>query len=351
MATQNLDHANLDAALGGSLVREDVMEKIFKIDEIKLEFTSMLGRSSSHNRYRSFTTDELGAPITTNKHVDGADINQNDAKIGDRQGNHHQISVKEVKVSTRANAARSIGRAGSLTYQVMMAQKRLRRDVEAQMCTQLPSVEDDGDSTAGQSAGIWAWIKTNTLFGTSGSDGGFNPSTKIVDAPTAGTKFQLSEVMIRNVSQSVYMAGGETFYIMGVPNTIRAISEHLFTASARGATQTNYNQGSEKGDSSRFYGAHTVMVSDFGQILTFVPNRLQPLISGTIGTNGVASLFFLDPSKLSQSFLTGYRTERLAKTGLSEKRMVHVDYTLLVTNEKSQGAIRDIDVELPVVPG
>ena len=51
----------------------------------------------------------------------------------------------------------------------------------------------------------------------------------------------------------------------------------------------------------------------------------------------------LDPKHLKQSFLTGYRVEPLAKTGLSEKRMMSVDYSLCVLNEKSQGAIFDVD--------
>jgi hypothetical protein len=78
-------------------------------------------------------------------------------------------------------------------------------------------------------------------------------------------------------------------------------------------------------------------------VLKLKDNRLQKEDAA-----GSASLYFLDPSHLYQSFITGYRTEPLAKTGLSEKRLISCDYSLLVTNEKSQGVIADIDTTAPM---
>ena len=86
------------------------------------------------------------------------------------------------------------------------------------------------------------------------------------------------------------------------------------------------------------YGSANCFITDFGQVLFMRDNRLQPVEAAD-----ESILYFLDPNHLYQSFLTGYRTEPLAKTGLSEKRLIAVDYTLLVTNEKSQGALKDID--------
>jgi len=52
---------------------------------------------------------------------------------------------------------------------------------------------------------------------------------------------------------------------------------------------------------------------------------------------------------IEQSFLKGYTTVPLAKTGLSEKRLMSVNYSLKVLNEKSQGAIYAIDETAAVV--
>lgn len=336
MATTNLDHQNLDAMSGGSAVRENVLEKIWEIDNIPLPFTELVGADTTGNRYAEFVTDELGAAATDNKQVDGADIDQDDSQIGDRQGNHCQISVKSVRVSTRADAANSIGRMGDLGYQVSQAQKRLRRDVEAQMLTPQASVQDDGNTVAGVSGGLAAWIKTNASVGATGSVGGFNATTKVIDAPTAGTKRALTETLLRDMLQLVYEAGGDSEYLMSTPQTIRIMSEYMFTSSARIAVQQN--AVSNPGGPMEAVGSVNVFISDFGQVVKMKDNRLQAETAA-----GVADLFILDPAFIRQSFMKGYAVEPLAKTGLSEKRLISVDYTLLVTNEKSQGIIRDID--------
>lgn len=343
MTAANLDHTDLNAATFGGVVREDVMEKIWLIDRFPLPFTDLCAKDTSGNQYKEFTVDELGAAATDNATIDGADVTQNDTVIGNRQGNYHQTAVKGIQVSHRANAANSIGRQGSLSYQISRGQQRLRRDVEAQMLTPQASVAGDGAAVAGVSAGFQAWIKTNVSYGATGSAGGFNFSTGIVDAPTAGTARALTETLVRDIAQMVYEEGGNTYCLMGTPQVIRLLSEYLFSSSARIATQTNYNQGTNQNQGSTAYGSNNVFVTDFGQILRMKDNRLQAVTAAN-----ESALFFIDNTKIRQSFLTGYRTMPLARTGLSEKRMISVDYSLLVTNEKAHGCIADIDETAPV---
>jgi hypothetical protein len=341
MATTNTDHTDLNAALKGGVVREDVMDKIWLLDKFPLPFTDMCSTGTHGNQYVEYTTDELGAAATDNAVVDGADISQNDAVLGKRVGNYTQTAVKSVQISTRANASNSIGRQGSLSYQIMRAQQRLRRDVEAQMLTHQASVAGDGNTVAGVSAGLGAWLETNVSVGATGSTGGFNTTTGLIDAPTPGTARALTETLIRDIAQSVYENGGESIYLMGTPTVIRRLSEYLFSSSARIATMTNDNASGTSPMTA--YGSANVFVTDFGQILTLVSNRMQPQ-----DDTDVSTLYFLDPKHLKQSFMRGYRTEPLAKTGLSEKRLISVDYSLCVLNEKSQGAIMAIDETAPV---
>jgi hypothetical protein len=81
--------------------------------------------------------------------------------------------------------------------------------------------------------------------------------------------------------------------------------------------------------------------TDFGT-LKLVPNRLQQKHTDS-GSTQVADVFILDPSYLSLSYLKGYRTEDLAKTGLSENKQMSVDWTLKVLTEKSMAIIGDIN--------
>jgi len=77
--------------------------------------------------------------------------------------------------------------------------------------------------------------------------------------------------------------------------------------------------------------------------LKLVPNRLQPTHKDSGGSIDVADVFILDPSYLSLSYLKGYRTEDLAKTGLAENKQMSVDWTLKVLTEKSHAIIGDIN--------
>ena len=335
MTAANLDHTNLNAAESGGVVNESVMQKIWEIDQFPLPLTDLCSKGTHGNQYNEFTTDELGAAATDNAAIDGADLTGNDASVGLRVGNYTQTGTKIVQVSTRANASDSIGRQGSLSYQVSQNQKRLRRDVEAQMCTAQASVAGDGTAVAGISAGLGAWIETNVVGGVGYVAGGFDPATNLIDAPTFGTARAISETMIKDIVQAVYTEGGESRILMARPEVIRLISEFYFGSTAKAASMVNDNaSGTNK---LTAYGSTNVIVTDFGT-LNLLPNRLQPVTAADTST-----VYLLDPTHLKQSFLTGYRTEPLGKTGLSEKRMMSCDYQLCVLNEKSQGAIFDVD--------
>ena len=342
MAT--ITHVAADAVKFGGVIREDVMEKIWDISNIPLPFTELCSKGTHTNRRVEFVTDELAPPVTSNAVVEGSDPTQNDGKLGARLGNYTQIAVKRVIVTDTSEAANSIGGQASLSYQVKERQKELRRDVEAQMLSHQGSVAGDANTIAGVSAGIGAQLKSNVDVGATGAVGGFNDTTGLFVAPTPGTARALSEKTIRDVLQSVYEAGGNTTIAMARPPVIRALSEYLFTGTARVATLTSDKAQKGDGGALTAYGSVNVFVTDFGQTIQLRDNRLQAADAA-----GVSSMYLLDPSHLKQSFMRGYMVEPLAKTGLSDKRLMSVQYSLLVLNEKSQGAIFDIDETAAVV--
>lgn len=211
------------------------------------------------------------------------------------------------------------------------------------MLTLQASVAGDGATVPGKSAGLGAQVKTNISLGATGTAGGFNTTTKLFVATVPGTKRALSETTIRDILQMVYQEGGNTTTLMARPPVIRKLSEYLFTATARVANmQANQTQNSPQ--SLTAYGSVNVFVTDFGQTIVLKDNRLQPVEAA-----GQSTVYLLDPSHIRQSFLRGYRTEPLGKTGLSEKKLMSVEWTLEVLNEKAQGAIFAIDETLAVV--
>lgn len=338
-----ITHQVASSALAGGVVREDVMAKIWDISNIPLPFTDLIGTGSHTNRYAEWTEDTLAAPKTDNATVDGADITVDNSTVGTRLGNCTQIATKRVSVSEQAAAADSIANQAKLSYQLSQRQKELRRDVEAQMLTLQASVLGDGNTVAGISAGIGAQLKTNISLGATGVAGGFNTTTKLFVSPTnvGGTKRALSETLIRDILQKVYQEGGNTLCAMARPPVIRKLSEYLFGTTARVANIQSEAKGNR---ATTAYGAVNVFVTDFGQTIELRDNRIQPTDAA-----GTSSMYFLDPAHLEISYMKGYRVSPLAKTGLSEKRMMAVDYALKVLNEKSQGVIYAIDETLSVV--
>jgi hypothetical protein len=346
MSTTNLDAADLRAVTRGGLIREDVMNKIFDISRIPLPFTDMIGTDTSSHPIKEWTVDALANPDITNARVDGADAGANNTVTGNRVGNHHQISDKVVKVSYRADSSNTIGRAKELAYQLSRRQQELRRDVEAIMLLNQPSGPDDGNATPGKVGGLPSWITTNVQLTGAQAVGGFNAGTGNTGAFTrAAAAVGLTETKVRVAAQQVYQQGGEASVFMSTPDVVQAFSSYLFTSSARVATLMSDIEGSAA--KATAMGSVNVFVTDFGT-LKFVPNRLQPKFTIAAVTNA-ADVFVLDPSYLSVSYLQGYRTEELAKTGSANNRQILVDYTLVVGNEKAQAMINDINPATAVV--
>lgn len=338
MATSDYwSSADLKGIAFGGLINEDVMQSIWDISKIPLPLQDLMGSDTVSNSYTEWTEDKLAEPDIANAAVDGQDMTGNDTAGGPRLGNQCQISTKVVMVTERAQSSDTIGRSDELSYQVMMRQQELKRDKEAIFLTGQGSVADDGDTTPGKLGGLMACI-TQGNRGT-GSGGGFSSGSWAEYVP--GTARGLTETMVRDVAQQVWEEGGNPSTLMSVPSIIRGLSSYMFTASARIATLTGEtnNQGP-----ATAMGSVNVFLTDFGVELRMVPNRLQQQYDdATVGPISVGALFFLDPAYVREGVLRGERVEPLAKTGLADKRMMAVDYTLKVLNRNAHGIITDIN--------
>lgn len=328
----------------GGLIREDVMNKIWDISKIPLPFTDSISSDKAKQSYTEWTLDELQAVDVDNSYTEGQDSGWNDdTAAGERVGNHCQISAKHVPVSERASNSDTIGRSNELAYQVMRRQQELRRDVEAISLEPQASLADDGAGTAkgdgGKAGGFPTWIDDNFISVGGGTAGGYNLTTGLTEAQTPGTRAALTETAVKDAIEAVYNKGGNPTKMMSVPAVIRKFSEYLFTSSARVGTITS-DQGKSEAKATAL-GAVNVFVSDFGT-LTLVPNRIQQYYED-VGTDDAANVFVYDPEYVRHAFLDGYQTQSLAKTGLMDKRLMSVDWTLKVLNPDAHALIADVD--------
>jgi len=346
------DTVDLKNALADGLINEDVMQKIWDISHIPLPFTDKVGSDTANNDFTEWTEDSLATPAS-NKVVSGADAGDNNAAAGTRKGNHCQNSVKVLEVTERAQSTDNIGRGDELAYQLYMRQAELRRDVELDALSNNPSIADDNNTVAGQAGGFSAWLTSNTDSGDGGSDGGFNTGTKIVDAPTFGLVRDLTETMVKNQIENVYINNGNATCLMSGPEVIRRFTDFLLGGSANIAAPRANVMGYGAAESQVAQGFVHVYASDFGTVLTIEPNRLQgKYIAQTGSPQGFGSpqpaanasdVFLIDPEQVSLAYLKPYQTKPLAKLGLSERAEISVDWTVKTYVEKAHAVIRDIN--------
>lgn len=350
MSTANLDAADLAAALAApGLIREDVMDTVYNLDEgIPTPLTDMAGSDTFSNLYSEWTEDDLNAPDTDNAVVDGADTPGNDTKLGLRIGNRAQLSDKKVRISHASEGVNSIGSVGRMAYQVARRLMDLRRDVEAIFAGRQASVVDDGNATAGRTAGLFAWIKTNTSFGTAGAAGGFNTGTKIVATPTPGAARALTWTLIRQQLLAVYNAGGFPSVLTAVPGVIQQVNSFLFSDAGKPfrADPVANVQGTAPASQSA-QGYISVVLSDFGISLRLVDNRLQQTYTDSVATQ-VSDVGLLDPAFFKLSYLFGFRQDELAKTGHADNRLISTHWMTKMLREDAHANIADVDPTLAV---
>jgi hypothetical protein len=367
-AADHLDEIDLSNVNAGGQVHEDLMDRLWDISPEDLPFQDMIATGDSSNHLKEFIEEQLEAANPNNYSVDGEDPSSEDSQTGRRLGNYHQTSVKRVVVSDRARNVNSVGTSDELIKQVSKRQRALRRDVEARLTSNKPAVRGDANTVASQCAGIGGFIgsthagstggTTNDFRGaatgaspilsgySSDTDTGGYPAT----GPVAGTKRALTEALLKSALRACYDNGGNVKYAMGRPAVIEAMSDYMFTSSARVATlQSNVMQDNRAGvnsgngtasDGVVAQGSVNIYVGNFGSV-TFVPNRFQP-----VSATGASDLFIIDPDLWEVSYLQGYRIKRLGDTGLSTKRLISVDYTLCALAERGNAVIADIDETL-----
>lgn len=348
-----LDTADLKNIAAGGLIREDVLDQIFDISDIPTPFLDMIPTEGFDNSYSEWTEDKLAAPDTTNKRVSGSDIASTDNKASvanaKRVGNHAQISTKPVMVTARGQATKGIGRSDEMGYQTARRLQELRRDVEAIALSPQASVQDDNNATAGQSAGAAAWITTNTSVGAGGAVGGFQTGTKLVTAKTVGEGRALTMSMVSTQIENVYTLGGNPSILMSVPGITKRLAAFLFTTTAA-AKPTQNVEGTGKGVSQTSQGFIDAFKTDFGFFMQIIPNRLQQSYADAAGGTAqtVADVFGFDPQYWALGLLYGWKVEPLAKIGLSDRKLLHVDWMLKAKLERANFMISDINTTATV---
>lgn len=366
MSTANTDAYDLGDVDVGGMIHEDLMDAIFDVSPVDRPFVDAIGSTGAGNIYKEFVRESLEAADKDNATVDGDTAGADDSVTGERLGNYHQLMDKVVRVSDRARNVDSVGSSDELIRQLMKRQKALRRDEEAALTSRNAAVAGTS-SVAGKLAGAGAWIGVKVLDvasttsdrgATTGADpvltgdgtgGGGFPTT----AAVSGTARALSEATVKSMMQAAYMNGGDPSMFLSVPTAVQLFSDWLFNSSARVATLQSYTEqgnrttnasgGGQSGGGVTAQGAVNIFVTNFGT-LELIPDRFMPN-----SATDEADVYLIDPSTWERSYLQGYETKPLARTGTAENRQITVDVSLCALNPEANAVIADIDLTTAAV--
>lgn len=299
--------------------REDLTDVIHDVSPTETPFMSAVGKGEAKNTFHEWQTDALASASADNAVIEGDDPANDSITATVRLGNYTQLADKVIQVSSSQRASNNAGRGDELSYQLMKRGKELKRDIESTLTSNNASVAG-GAGTARKSAGFEAWIQTNDSRGSGGSNTAF--SGGIQAAATDGTQRAYTESLLKDVLQLCWENGGDPSLIMVGAFNKKQMSS--FTGIADQVRDTGNKRAT-------IVGAADVYVSDFGQ-LDIIANRFSRSRSALV----------VDPSMWKLCYYQRFKTEELAKTGHSDRKMLSVEFTLESCNEKSSGCVADL---------
>ena len=278
--------------------KEDVEDIIYDISPTDTVFLSSIGTSTAKATLHQWLQDSLATPAA-NALVEGADAGAASTVTQEVKTANTQIFGKVVQVSGTAESVEAYGRSSDLALAIAKAGKECKRDIEFAMVGNGQAGTAGNGSTARQLTSAQNQISSATTN-------------------TAGSNRALTEALVLDVMQKVFVEGGNPTQMQVTPSHASVVAGFA-TASGR---QRDFGTG------TTVVSAVDILVTPFGTI-SVVPSRQQQANSALI----------IDPEYWSRAVLRPMTTTVLAKTGDSDKRQLLTELTLVCENDKASGKI------------
>lgn len=308
-------------------IREDLSDIISNVTPEDTPFQSAIGSQNVKNTFTEWQTDSLATAVTTNKHVEGDAYSYSDPTATARVGNYTQIMRKTAQTTFTADAVTTAGRAREHAYQVLKRGRELKRDREKTLLANQASVA--GTSTVARALGGFpAWLETNARRGTSGADGGYTTSTKIVDAATDCTAANIrtfTRTLLDDMLQDVFINSDSS------PSTLYMHPKHKRIFSGFTGISDLRHEANKSGQQTIIAGAERYL-SDWGP-LTVVVDRFQ---------RG-REVFAVNHEYVSRGVLRALQQRTPAEDSDSRKTVLICEETLIVKNQAAHGVLADLE--------
>jgi hypothetical protein len=324
--------ANAWTSFDSARNRETFADLISMITPEETPFYSLIRKEKIEGTHPEWSTDTLATPVTTNAQLEGDTYSFVAVSATSRVGNYAQISDKRFAISETQEVVSKAGPKSELGRERAKKGVELKTDIEATMLSNNASVAGN-TTTARKSAGLRAWIATNDSMGATGSSGGFNSGTGVVDAATNGTQRTFTKTLLDDVIELTYKAGGNPTILMLSPYAKRVFS--TFMSDSNVAAFRTPLTGKSQGT---IVGAADAYLSDFG-LIDVVPNRQM----ARVGAASARNAFLITPDKVAKGFLRDIQEDKeVAKTGDALPRVLKCEWSLVMKNEAAHGVVADI---------
>jgi hypothetical protein len=324
--------ANTNETYDVTTIREDLSQAMASISPTETIFMSTIGSRNVDNTYFEWSEVDLAA-TTANRQIEGDVGLSNTAPTNAvRKGGYTQISAKVVEVSSTNQAVNGVANAQTVAKQVAYKLSELKRDMEAMLLANV-AASAGASGTARQTAGLPAYLTSNVSRGSGGANGttsGTGEAGFVNAAATDGTLRALTEALLKTVIASCWDAGAQPTVVLCGSAQKQKMS--TFTGNA-----TRYKEAED----SKLNAAIDVYISDFGE-LQIVPSR-HMRVRTVSSVDYTPDVFVLDPNYAEVAYLQTAKQEPLAKTGLSERRLISCEYGLQVTSQKAHGVVADVN--------
>lgn len=295
-------------------LRESLADQIYNINPTETPFISAIDSGKAEAVFVEWQTDTFAA-AGNNKKEQGNEAAFTAITPTVRVGNRTQISDKTYAVTGTEEVAKKAGRGKETSFQDTKKMVELKKDIEF-ACLQNSVSIAAAAGVAPQARGVLGWIATNTSKGV----GGVDPDPVNNVAQTDGTQRAFTETLVRDAAQKCWAVGGDP-KLLFVPVAQR----NAFDAFTAGAVKQYAIED------KKLTATINVYEGPFG-IYKVVNSRYQR----------DRDVFGIDATMWELLTYRPMKSEELAKTGDSIKRLVLTEWTLKSNNEAGNFAVRDL---------
>lgn len=305
------------ATFNSSRVREQVMNKIYNVSVDETPTLALIGKEKADGPFEEWLTDSFAAGAS-NKVEQGNEATV--AAVTDvvRYSNRTQISEKVFAVTGTQEAVKKYGGASEVALQVAKKMVELKKDQEFGTLQNTTAIA----ASAGvppQARGLPGYIATNISLG---AGAGAAPNALTNTAGVDGTQRAFTETLLKDVLKLMFDNGSPmgNLYAL-IPSAQRTIFDGFL------AGQTRFDKAEDK----TLTAVLEVYIGPFGRVKAVNARHMRS-----------REVFILNPEYASLGILRPMAEQDLAKTGDTKKKLINVEWTVFVQNEKAHGAIKDL---------